>query len=162
MPLNIDFQQILLHLFNFAILAGGLYFLLYKPIRAFMEERTRVIEDRVKAAAHQMDEANAVKASYEEKLAALDQEMEQRRREAEKDIESKRQAALNEAKKEADQVVIKARENAEKERSIILEDAQNEIRQMASKATEKLVRDSLKNVYDEFLDKAGSPRRQDG
>ena len=30
-PLNIDWQQILLHLFNFVILAGGLYFILYKP-----------------------------------------------------------------------------------------------------------------------------------
>ncbi len=29
-PLNIDWQQILLHLLNFVILAGGLYFLLYQ------------------------------------------------------------------------------------------------------------------------------------
>ena len=29
MPLNIDFQQVLLHLFNFVILGGGLYFLLW-------------------------------------------------------------------------------------------------------------------------------------
>ena len=32
-PLNIDFQQILLHLLNFAILGGGLYLLLYKPVK---------------------------------------------------------------------------------------------------------------------------------
>lgn len=38
-PLNIDWQQILLHLFNFLILAGGLYLLLYKPVKAFMEKR---------------------------------------------------------------------------------------------------------------------------
>ena len=30
-PLNIDWQQILLHLFNFIILFGILYFFLYKP-----------------------------------------------------------------------------------------------------------------------------------
>ena len=29
-PLNIDWQQILLHVLNFVILFGGLYFLLYK------------------------------------------------------------------------------------------------------------------------------------
>ena len=39
-PLNIDWQQILLHLLNFAILAGGLYFLLYKPVKDFMDKRT--------------------------------------------------------------------------------------------------------------------------
>ena len=38
-PLNIDWQQILLHAFNLVILAGGLYFLLYKPVTAFMEKR---------------------------------------------------------------------------------------------------------------------------
>ena len=38
-PLNIDWQQIILHLLNFAILAGGLYFLLYHPVRKFMDQR---------------------------------------------------------------------------------------------------------------------------
>ena len=35
-PLNIDWQQILLHMFNLIILTGGLYFLLYQPVTAFM------------------------------------------------------------------------------------------------------------------------------
>ena len=38
-PLNIDWQQILLHLFNFTILAGGLFLLLYRPVKEVMEER---------------------------------------------------------------------------------------------------------------------------
>ena len=32
-PLNVDWQQILLHWMNFVILTGGLYFLLYKPVK---------------------------------------------------------------------------------------------------------------------------------
>ena len=42
-PLNIDWQQILLHLLNFAILAGGLYLLLFKPVKAFMENGKAII-----------------------------------------------------------------------------------------------------------------------
>ena len=38
-PLNIDWQQILLHAFNLIILTGGLYFLLYQPVTAFMKKR---------------------------------------------------------------------------------------------------------------------------
>ena len=38
-PLNIDWQQILLHLFNFTILFGALYILLYKPVKNFMDGR---------------------------------------------------------------------------------------------------------------------------
>ena len=40
MPLNINLQQILLHLLNFVILFVILYFLLYSPIKKFMEKRT--------------------------------------------------------------------------------------------------------------------------
>lgn len=39
LPLNIDWQQIFLHLFNFVILAVGLYLLLYQPVKKFMDER---------------------------------------------------------------------------------------------------------------------------
>ena len=39
MPLNIDFLQILLHMLNFVILAGGLTFLLFKPVNRFLDQR---------------------------------------------------------------------------------------------------------------------------
>ena len=45
MPLNIDWQQILLHWMNLAILAGGLYFLLYKPVVSFMQKREQHYKD---------------------------------------------------------------------------------------------------------------------
>ena len=38
-PLNVDWQQILLHLLNFTILFGALYILLYKPVKDFMKGR---------------------------------------------------------------------------------------------------------------------------
>ena len=38
-PLNIDIQQILLHLVNFAILFIILYLVLYKPVKKFMVKR---------------------------------------------------------------------------------------------------------------------------
>ena len=65
-PLNIDWQQILLHLFNFVLLAGGLYFLLYAPVRNFMERRTGDIAAKEKAAA---EKAAAEKAAAEKAAA---------------------------------------------------------------------------------------------
>ena len=46
MPLNIDWQQILLHLLNFVILFAGLWLLLYKPVRNFMQKRNEEYENR--------------------------------------------------------------------------------------------------------------------
>ena len=52
-PLNIDWQQILLHLFNFSILVGGLYLLLFKPVKNFMDKRARHYADMESAAVEQ-------------------------------------------------------------------------------------------------------------
>ena len=43
-PLNIDWQQILLHLMNFVILAGGLYFLLSFSITRNEESFSLVVQ----------------------------------------------------------------------------------------------------------------------
>ena len=49
-PLNIDWQQILLHFFNFSILVGGLYLLLFKPVKNFMDKRAKHYQDMESAA----------------------------------------------------------------------------------------------------------------
>ena len=44
MPLNIDIVQILLHMLNFVILAGGLTLLLFKPVKKFMADRKQYFD----------------------------------------------------------------------------------------------------------------------
>ena len=56
-PLNIDWQQIILHLLNFAILAGGLYFLLYHPVRKFMDQREEHYRQMENEAQQRLDQA---------------------------------------------------------------------------------------------------------
>ena len=74
MPLNIDWQQILLHLLNFAILAGGLYFLLYKPVKDFMAKREQYYKDLGEAAEKDRADAAALRKSAQEKYdAAVDE-----------------------------------------------------------------------------------------
>ena len=55
-PLNIDWQQILLHLLNFVILAGGLYLLLYKPVKTFVEKRQLYYQEQDAKAAKTLAE----------------------------------------------------------------------------------------------------------
>ena len=51
LPLNINLQQIFLHMLNFVILTGGLYFILYNPVKKFMDQRTAHYAEMDKAAA---------------------------------------------------------------------------------------------------------------
>lgn len=89
-PLNIDYQQILLHLFNFSILAGGLYLLLYRPVKQFMERREAYYEDIHRQAQEDRDQAEQLKAAYQEKLAQADADIAQHRAEAERELDQLR------------------------------------------------------------------------
>ena len=64
MPLNIDFLQVLLHLLNFVILAGGLTFLVYRPVLRFIDERRERIEKAEKKNAENAKENEALRAEY--------------------------------------------------------------------------------------------------
>ena len=79
LPLNIDWQQILLHVFNFIILATVLTFVLFKPVRKFMRER----EEKYKTAAEEHAKKKAEIAEMEEerkaRIAGLDAELEAHR-----------------------------------------------------------------------------------
>ena len=64
MPLNINLQQILLHLLNFVILFVILYFLLYSPIKKFMEKRTEEYKKMDDMANQKLNEAEKIKSEY--------------------------------------------------------------------------------------------------
>ena len=139
MPLNIDWQQILLHLFNFAILSVGLYLLLYKPVKKFMDNRTRYYEDLDNEAKEKLKTAEEKRELYESRLTNVESEISEKRAKAAKETEQVAAMQLQSAKNEAKQIVEKAKETAEHERSKIIKDAQVEITKLAIAATEKLV-----------------------
>ena len=83
MPLNIDWQQILLHLLNFAILAFGLYLLLYHPIKKFMKKREESYREREDKANQTLESAREKSEEYARKLADADREIAEKRKEIE-------------------------------------------------------------------------------
>jgi len=152
MPLNIDFQQIFLHLFNFVLLFAILYFLLYKPVKQFMERRTEYYKQLDTQANDHLADAEKAKAEYADRLAAVDSEIA-----AAKDKARREQDAVNALKKkqaedEAAKIIANARTAAERERAKILKDAQNEIAEMVTNAAQKVVMGgTTSDAFDEFL-----------
>ena len=151
LPLNIDIQQIFLHLFNFVILMGGLYILLYKPIKDFMNKRIAYYETLDKEAKEKLEEADKLKADYQSQLKDIDKEIAQKRSKAAKELQEQCEAELQSAKKQASKIVTNAQVEAEGERARILSDAQKEIAGMAVSATKKLLYRSVNETYDQFL-----------
>lgn len=151
LPLNIDIQQIFLHMFNFWILAGGLYILLYKPAKSFMDKRAEAIKTQQQNADSLMKSADALKQEYEGKLASFETEKEQMRDAFEKELADSHTAEIENAKAEAANIIAKARESAAAERIRIKEAAIIDIEELAINAEEKIVMKSDSEAFDRFL-----------
>jgi F-type H+-transporting ATPase subunit b len=152
MPLNISWQQILLHLFNFVILFGILYILLYKPVKEFMAKRAQHYEQLDQQAKDALAQAQADKAELERRLANAEAEIKERKAQAQAEINASTEEQLSQAHVQAEQILKKANAEAQAQRKEIINGAQGEIAKLASKAAEKLTLTSTTHAYDLFLD----------
>ncbi|MEY8387478.1 ATP synthase F0 subunit B [Oscillospiraceae bacterium 38-13] len=149
-PLNVDWQQILLHWMNLAILTGGLYFLLYKPVKQFMEKREAHYRAMEEEAAGKLREAEELKASYQARLEGAEEEIRQARTKAQAAV----QQSVEEQMAQARQIVAKAKEDAASSREQIIRESQRELRELAVAAVKKLTVKDGTDLFDQFLDLA--------
>ncbi|MCI9120423.1 MAG: ATP synthase F0 subunit B [Oscillibacter sp.] len=158
-PLNIDWQQILLHWMNLAILTGGLYFLLFKPVKQFMDKRAAHYQALEDQAAAKLKEAEELKAAYQAKLDGAEEEIHQARAKAQAAV----QQSVEEQMAQARQIAAKAQAEAEHSRERILKDSQRELRELAAEAVKKLTARPNADPFDEFLNLAeggGNPHEK--
>ncbi|MBP5256221.1 MAG: ATP synthase F0 subunit B [Clostridia bacterium] len=167
MPLNIDIVQVLLHMLNVVILVGGLWLILFKPVKKFTEDRKKHFEEAEEALRKQSAENEKIRVGLEEREAAFGQEMISVRRNAEKDAADAAKAYIDSAKAEAASIIERAEQSAEKRKEHILDSAQTEINELVIGAAQKLLGESAspertRELYDEFLTQAERtlPRQQ--
>lgn len=147
-PLNIDPQQILLHWMNLAILAGGLYFLLYQPVKAFLAKREEYYRDLDRQAQDKLARAEQLQADYQKKLDGAEEEIHQARAKAQQSV----QEQLDQAQAQAQLIVTRAHADAERTREQALYDSQQDIRRLAETAAKRLA--LHEDPFDQFLDLA--------
>lgn len=156
-PLNIDWQQILLHLLNFVILAGGLYLLLYKPVKTFMEKRQQYYQEQDAKEAKTLADAEKTMAEVRQQLKNADADAAAKLAAAQKSADAAMQRQLSDARAQAEQILADAHAAAQREHDKLLSDAQKELKDLkdlAVTATEKLVLQSDGDAFDQFLDAA--------
>lgn len=151
LPLNIDWQQILLHMFNLIILGFGLYYILYKPVKAFMDKREAYYKELDDSANKKNEDADKLLKEYQDKLAKADEEIKDKKNIAMKELDDKVNSELNKAKEDAKRIVEDAKAQGQKKHDELVESANKDICDLAIKATSKLVDKTLDDSYDEFL-----------
>ena len=159
-PLNFDPQQLLLHWLNLVILAGGLYFILYKPVKKFISKREEHYKELDRQAEDKLAQAEQFKAQYGEKLAAADEEIHQARAKAQQSVEQSTQEQLEQARAQAAQIVDQARAQADRLKAQAVHDSQDEIRRLAEMAAGRLA--LQKDPFDQFLDLAEGGKEHEG
>lgn len=149
-PLNIDWQQILLHAFNLVILAGGLYFLLYKPVTAFMEKRQTYYAGLEADAQEKLRAAEQKEQEADVRLSGMQAEAEQLRAEALKQADAEAAARLAAAEAEKQKLLTAARAQAAREKDAMLREANEQLGTLVSNAVDKLVSEA-DDPYADFL-----------
>lgn len=152
LPLNIDVRQILLHMLNFVILFGGMYFILYNPVKKFMNARSEKYKADSEKAEKLLSEAKAAREEYEKKLSSADAEIAEKKALAASELEKAAQASRDAAERKANAIIASAEERARARSAEIEESAKKEICEMAAAAAEKIVYKNSSDAYDGFLD----------
>lgn len=146
LPLNINVQQIFLHMMNFVILAGGLYFLLYKPVKAFMDKRTAYYAEMEKLVADKNAEAEMIEHRYEERLEELEAEIDVLKENAVKEAEDIIKKAKIEAEEESHRIISEAHQKALREKDKIMREAEHDIIELVVAAEKKILHEAEDEV----------------
>lgn len=152
MPLNIDWQQILLHLLNFLILATGLTLLLYKPVKRFMKKREDEYAEREKSTEEALADAKRKGEEYEQKLGRVDEEIADMKKKAAEENAEMRSEKLRAAENEAKSIVDAARVKAKEEHDRIIGGVGDDIRDIVDEMAGKVaLSSSVDEAYESFL-----------
>ena len=143
---------------NFVVLAGGLIFLLRKPLAQALEARRQGIRDQLDDLEKQKADAEKQLSEYKAKLARLDKEIEKIVAEYIKDGEAVKAKIIEEAKVAAEKLQAQAKKNIEQEFQKARQALKAEMAEQAVSMAEALIKKHIKDedqerIVDEYLTK---------
>jgi F-type H+-transporting ATPase subunit b len=145
-------------LLNFAVLAGGLFFLLRKPVAKGLESRRQGIKDELDDLERRKEEAQREIAQTKQKLGKLDEEVKDIMAEAVREGEAAKAKILEEAKVLSEKLQEQAKKNIEHEFLAAKKQLKAEMADEAVVLAEAIIKKSIndddqKRIVDEYLTK---------
>ena len=140
---------------NLIVLFLLLRHFLINPVSNIMEQRRKLIADGLQNAQDTQDEANRLKAEYEEALSGAKKESAEIVDKARIDARAEYDRIVGEAGAKAGNILENAKENVRIEREQTMKELQSQIAGLAIASAEKIVGDKEQNIYDQFLGEVG-------
>ena len=140
---------------NLIVLFLLLRHFLINPVSNIMEQRRKLIADGLQNAQDTQDDANRLKAEYEEALSGAKKESAEIVDKARIDARAEYDRIVGEAGAKAGNIIENAKENVRIEREQTMKELQSQIAGLAIASAEKIVGDKEQNIYDQFLGEVG-------
>ncbi|MBE6861953.1 MAG: F0F1 ATP synthase subunit B [Ruminococcus sp.] len=116
---------------------------LFKPVKKIMEDRTAAIQKDIDEAKKSREEAEALRAECDAAVAQAKAEAEEIVTKAREDAAAEKQEILQQSKDEADRMIDAAAKNIESERQRSMQEAQAQIADLAIAAASKIVGENM-------------------
>lgn len=144
------FIQVGIQLLNGIILSVALGYILYNPVKNFLQKRTDSIQSRIDEADATMTKAKELIAEYENKLNEIDKERMEILEAARIKAADESKKILEVAKKEANDIKQRTLETISEEKKRLKEETRLHIIELASLMAEKYI---IQNIDDETQNK---------
>ena len=155
--LDIDIWNFIWAGINLILLLILMKIFLFKPIRKMMDERTRMVQEELDSAKKSREEAEELKAKYQDDIDAAKDEAQKIIEKANADAEIERSAIIKRSQEEAERIVSDAGKTIENERKRVLAQAQTQIADLAIEAASKIIGENVddeknRRLVDKFLE----------
>jgi F-type H+-transporting ATPase subunit b len=148
---------------NFLILFFLLRQFFWGPLLEMMESREQEIEDNIVSAEEAREEAQALKASYEEQLSEARREAQRIIEQATERGEEVRENIVEDAREEANELIERAERSIRREREAAIAALREEVADLAVRAAgrvldRELSEDDNRRLAVQFVEEVGEPR----
>lgn len=149
--LGINGQLFAWQLFNFALVALVVWFLILKPLTKKLDERKKIIDES-------LDRAKEIEDSYAQSKAEYDAAIKQAKIDANEIVSQAKRTADElsntmkaKTKEDIDALVKQAKVKINEERDVVMQGVKVEIAGLVATATEKILREKLDDKKDQKL-----------
>jgi F-type H+-transporting ATPase subunit b len=150
---HIDLKIIIAQAVNFVVVLLILHFILIKPLKKVMAERSKKIEQGIEDAKCNADALRATKDEYTKIINEAKSEANKIFQEGKSQAEAKKAEMLEKAVADVENLVSNGKKALEREKVAMVEEARKEIVSLVVAATEKLLSDEADTKLDAKLTK---------
>jgi len=152
--LGISLPTLLAQIINFLILFGLLYLVAYKPIMRMFDERSKKIKESMEQTEYIKEQAARAEEEVKKQLEAASKDGQEVIARAVRTGEEIRQKAQQEARPEAEALIVRARLEIQRERDAAIDELRKEVADLTILAAGKVIDRTLdKEAHRQLIDK---------